>query len=269
MLSDVQLSDGTKIRVSDTGQGPVILLVHGFPLDHTMWVQQISELQSEFRVIAPDMRGFGESDSVDATLTMDQLAEDLGDLLCQLEIHAPVVLCGLSMGGYVAFRFLEKFRDRLQAVVFCDTRAAADTEEVVQNRLRVAEIVSLKGPGAIVDGMIEKLFAASTISRQPEIVDGTRTVIMNAASVSIAAASRGMAERPDSTEMLKAIDLPTLWICGVDDAITTLEEMRGLAAQTPHGQFVEVANAGHMAPLEAPETVNLAIRDFVRQSFAE
>lgn len=268
-MTDVQLADGTKIRVSDTGQGPVILLVHGFPLDHTMWVEQIRELQTDFRVIAPDLRGFGESGSVEGTLTMDQLAVDLAELLDQLDINEPIVLCGLSMGGYVAFRFLERFRDRLGGVVFCDTRAAADNEDGVQNRLRVAEVVSLKGPAAIVDGMIEKLFASSTLSERTEVVDATRTVIMNAASSSIAAASRGMAERPDSTEMLTAIDLPTLWICGVDDQITTLEEMRGLAGQTPNGQLVEVANAGHMAPLEAPDVVNAALRRFVRESLTE
>jgi len=263
-MTSIQLSDGHTLAVHDSGTGPVVLFVHGFPLDHSMWLGQLDEFSRDHRVIAPDLRGFGNSGFTDGTVSMSQFASDLIELLDALQVTEPVVLCGLSMGGYIAFRCLDQFAPRFKATILCDTRAGEDSPEGVRNRLRVAEIVSEKGPAAIADGMMEKLFAPQTFDRQPQVVEATRQVVLDAPASSVAAASRGMAARPDSSHLLPSITMPTLWICGVHDAITTADEMKTAAAQTPDARFEPISDAGHMAPLERPAAVNAVIRDFLK-----
>jgi 3-oxoadipate enol-lactonase len=254
-----------ELNVLERGRGAPLLLVHGFPLDHTMWSGQIDALSDACRVIAPDLRGFGASDVTAGTVTMERLADDLAGLLDALEIVGPVTLCGLSMGGYVAWQFWQRHRSRLARLILCDTRAAADSPETAQVRRESADRVLIEGPGFLVDGMIEKLFAPKTglAPGRAEIIDATRRTILNSSPVGIAAALRGMAQRADVTGLLPEIDVPTLAVCGQHDAISSVEEMRGFATRIPAARFVEIPNAGHMAPLENPVAVNEAIRSFL------
>lgn len=244
-------------------EGPTLLLVHGFPLDHSMWRQQLTELSDSCRVLAPDLRGFGQSDVTPGLVTMEQHADDLAALLDVLVIREPVVLCGLSMGGYVAWQFVQRHRARLAKLVLCDTKAAADTAEGAKGRLETAEKVIMQGPQILVDAMLPKLFAADTATKQPDIVKATRKVMLDTSREGAAASARGMAQRQDMTSKLAAIDLPTLVICGEHDAIATVAEMRGIASALPHAEFVEVPGAGHMAPLESPTVVNAALSRFI------
>lgn len=245
------------------GDGPPLLLVHGFPLDHSMWNQQIEALAVDHQVIAPDLRGFGQSGGVGEITTMEQFADDMSDLLAALNIEVPVTFCGLSMGGYVAWQFFRRHRQRLSKLILCDTRAIADPPEVAQGRLDSAQRVVEEGVEFLVDGMIEKLFAPSTVENQPVIVTECRGAMMAAPPAGVAAALRGMAARPDSTSLLAEIDVPTLVICGQHDAISTVDEMQSIAKQISGARFQEVANAGHMSPLEDPTVVNRTIRDFI------
>ena len=279
--------NGTELWYVDRGAGLPLLLVHGFPLDHTMWAGQIAALAggtNEFlvgeaywagpgqtkisappcRVIAPDLRGFGRSPRRgDDTVTMDQFADDLAGLLDGLAIREPVVLCGLSMGGYIAFQFWRRHAARLRGLILCDTRAAADTPEAAAARHGMAERVLREGPAPLVESMLPRLFAETTRQRQPQVIERLRSVMMSGDPRGIAAAARGMAERPDMTPMLGEIRCPTLVLVGQNDVISTPAEMRGIAAAIPGAKFVEISAAGHLAPLENAAEVNAAIAKFL------
>lgn len=260
-MLQIQLND-IQLHVQDQGHGPPLVLVHGFPLDHTMWRGQLDALAAEFRVIAPDLRGFGRSEASDSMVTMEHFADDLAGMLDAMGIDQPITLCGLSMGGYICWQFWRRHARRLRALILCDTRAAADPPDVAQMRRENAKRVLAEGPNFLADGMLEKLFASHSQTDQKEVLAATRQVILDSSPIGVAAALLGMAERPDSTEILKDIDLPALVICGRHDVISTIDEMRAIAAGMPRAQFVEIADAGHMSPLENPHPFNDAVSSF-------
>ena len=248
----------------ERGSGPPLVLVHGFPLDHTMWVGQIDVLSKSHRVIAPDLRGFGQSGVTAGLATMPRMADDLFELLSGLAVHEPVILCGLSMGGYVAWQFARRYPEQIAKLIACDTRAIADTPEAAANRIALAERVLKEGPAFVAESMLPKLFAPATLASKAPCVEATRAVIMRTDPKGIAAASRGMAQRPDVTPWLAQIDVPALVVCGQHDAISTVDEMRGIAQSLPRAKFVEIAGAGHMSPLEKPAEFNAAVSEFLR-----
>ncbi len=257
---------GTQLHVVERGNGPPLLFVHGFPLDHQMWHGQIEAFSQDFRVIAPDLRGFGDSEANLEDVSMATFADDLASLLDVLLVDQPVSFCGLSMGGYVAWQFWKRHRPRLDKLILCDTRAAADSREAAEARRETAERVLEQGTGMLVDTMIPKLFSTKTRNTNPAIVDATATVIRNANARGVAAALRGMAGRPDVTSWLPDVQVPTLVICGQHDAISAVSEMQTLADQLPEATFVVIPECGHMAPLEDPEYVNQALRTFLQGS---
>ncbi|HRF01264.1 MAG TPA: alpha/beta fold hydrolase [Pirellulaceae bacterium] len=244
-------------------RGPVLLLVHGFPLDHSMWRFQIEQFADRCRVVAVDLRGFGASRSNDEIVTMDQLADDCARLLDRIGIDEPVTWCGLSMGGYVGWQFWRRHRARLERLVMCDTRAKGDTDEVARGRRRMAYDVIASGPRPVADSMLPRLFAPETFRRYPERVAEIEQVILRTEPRAIAAAQRGMAVRLDVTSWLGSIDLPALLVCGADDEISRPEEMEGMAAAMPAARFVCLPDAGHMAPLENPEAFGRSLDAFL------
>lgn len=257
-----------ELNVVDRGHGHPVLFVHGFPLNHTMWQAQLDRLAERFRVLAPDLRGFGESGVTEGTVGMPQFADDLDGLLEALGIAEPVSLCGLSMGGYIAWAFVRRYPQRLRSLILCDTKAAPDTPEGAEGRLQTARDVLENGPETLAESMPAKLFAESTLQHQPQLVEQVRQMILTTDPRGIAAALRGMAERPDSTELLPGIRVPTLMLAGIEDRLTTPEEMRSMAEATPEAEFVEVPDAGHMAPLENPSFVNDALARFLAAAAA-
>lgn len=258
-----QTVNGVELAFVDQGAGTPVLLVHGFPLDHTMWNAQIDALSKDCRVIAPDLRGFGQSGAGDGTVTIGQLADDLAALLDGLGIDQPIVLCGLSMGGYVAFQFWQKHGGRLAGLILCDTRAVTDTPEMAAGRLEMAERVLREGPAPLVEQMMPKLFAQTTAKDRPELVDSLHRVMMATDPSAIAATAGGMAQRPDMVARLAEIDCPTLVIVGEQDAISTPDEMREIARAIPRARFVEIPGSGHMSPMERPAEVNAAMLEFL------
>lgn len=263
-MPEIKLKDGT-VQLDDQGTGPPLLLVHGFPLDRSMWAGQLAELSQTARVLAPDLPGFGASGgwTLDGPLTMERLADTLAELLEALQIHEPVTFCGLSMGGYVAWQFWARHRTRLRQLVLCDTRAAADTPEAAAGREQTAQQVLRDGPAQLAENMLAKLFAPATAGAQPALLEATRAVMASAPSATVAAALRGMAVRRDMTPQLPQVDVPCLLVCGEHDAITPLQEMRSVADALPAAQLVAVPDAGHLAPLEQPAAVNSALREFL------
>ncbi len=261
-MSLVPLSE-VHLNVHLAGSGPPLLLVHGFPLDHSMWDAQIAHCAATHTVIAPDLRGFGASDATTGTVTMARFADDLAELLVELGIAEPVCLCGLSMGGYIAFEFFRRHRSRLNRLVLCDTRAAADSPEARAQRYETADRVTLEGPVFLAESMPERMYAPRTHRQQPELVAATRDTIRRAPRSGVAAASRGMAEREEATRWLGEIDLPTLVVAGEHDAISPAAEMQAFASQIPGARFVPLAHAGHMAPQEQPQAFNPVLASFL------
>ena len=254
-----------QLQVLERGRGMPVLLVHGFPLDHSMWDAQIEPLAESCHVIAPDLRGFGGSQVISGTATMEAMADDLAALLDALHVKEPVVFCGLSMGGYVAFQFWRKYAARLRALVLCDTRAAPDTPEAAAGRLTLVEKVLQTGAECVADAMLPKLFASDSLQNFPGAIAAQREVILRTAPAGIAAALRGMATRPDAREYLSKIALPTRIIVGQHDTISIPEEMRGIAEGIRGSEFVVVPQAGHMTPVENPAGFNAALKPFLHR----
>jgi pimeloyl-ACP methyl ester carboxylesterase len=256
---------GVDLHVLVRGAGHPLLLVHGFPLDHSMWGPQIERFASQAQVIAPDLRGFGSSGVTVGTVTMEQMADDLAAILDGLGVTEPVVLCGLSMGGYVAFQFARKYPQRLRALVLCNTRSAADTPEARQSRLKMVDQVLTVGPAFVADAMLPRFFTTETFQRVPGAVEFVRERILLTPAEGIAAALRGLAERPDVTELLSQLRVATLVVAGADDAITPAGEMREMAAKIANSEFIELPGAGHLTALEAPVEFNSVLARFLRR----
>jgi 3-oxoadipate enol-lactonase len=253
-----------QLQVVERGKGSPLVLVHGFPLDHSMWQGQLDGLADRYLLIAPDLRGFGASDVTAGTVSMQQMADDIAALLAAMQVTEPVAFCGLSMGGYVAWQFALRHPQRLARLILCDTRAIADAPEAAEGRRKTASKVLTEGAKVVADAMLPKFFAPATQQRHPEVIEATRQVILRTNPQGIAAALLGMAERPDVTSRLAEIRVPALVICGRHDVISAPAEMRQIAEQLPDARFVEIEDAGHMAPFEQPAAVNSAIREFLR-----
>src|SRR5215213_4179916 len=211
------------LAYTDSGAGRPIVLIHGYPFNRSLWIEQISALSNSYRIIAPDLRGFGDSDASQDPSTMDRLAADVAALMDHLEI-ARATIGGLSMGGYVALAFYKQFASRVRALVLADTRAQADTEEAKQTRAQQAEKALSEGMAGIADAMLPKLLTPETVSKHPDIVKRVRDMMLKQKPEGAAGSLLGMAERDDQTELLSTITVPTLIIVGAEDAITTVAD---------------------------------------------
>lgn len=255
------------LAFDDVGPGPAVVLLHGFPLDHNMWFYQRGALGSIYRLILPDLAGFGASPTPLGPATIDAMADDVLETLDHLGLDTPVVLGGLSMGGYVALSLMERAPERFRALILLDTKATPDTPEVARNReTQAQEVLSAGSAASLVATMIPRLFAAGTIQKHPEIVAPVADTIRRTDPAGVAAALRAMATRPDRSGILGSIRIPTLVLGGTQDAITPPDVMRDLASAIPSSQYREVPNSGHMSPLENPEYVNTAIQTFFTDS---
>ncbi len=252
-------ANGIEFAVEDAGSGAPVLLIHGFPLTHEMWAEQIRFLSQSHRVIAPDLRGFGASQVVDSPATIETYADDLAAICEALEVKEPVAVCGFSMGGYILFEFWRKYPRKVRSLVLCDTRVVSDTPEVAKDRWKMADRVLDSGNESLVIGMVEKLFSPATISGHPALVQQTAAMMRANSPTGIAVALRAMAGRDDSTYLLAGIELPVKVIVGEDDVISTPAEMRGIAQAVPQAEFITIPVAGHLAPLENPDAVNIAL----------
>jgi 3-oxoadipate enol-lactonase len=259
--------DSIEFTYQDQGTGQPVVLLHGFPLDSRMWSWQIENLSKSCRVIAPNLRGFGGSGLKPGDKTrgvsMAEYATDVAKLLDAISVSEPVILCGFSMGGYIMWQFLRQFPQRVKAFVPCDTRVIADTAEAKAGRLKSADEVLKSGVESVVAAMLPKLVAESTRQNQPEVVEQLTTIMRSCPPEAVSASLRGMAERPDVTAELSSFTQPALVIVGASDAISSSQEMCGIADKLPNAKFVEISNSGHMTTLENPAAVNSAISEFV------
>jgi len=251
--------NGTQLAYREAGEGSPLLLIHAFPLGGAMWQPQLDGLSQQRRVIAPDLRGFGASPLGQPPAALEQYADDLAALLDALGI-AQTAVGGLSMGGYIAFAFLRKYRERVTALVLADTRAGPDSEEARQGRERNAQLAEREGAGPIADQMLPKLLAPGA---SEDLRAQVAALIRANQGAGVAAALRCMAARPDASLLLPTIDVPTLVLVGAEDALTPPEEARAIQASIAGSTLVEIPHAAHLSNLEAPEPFNAAVRNFL------
>jgi 3-oxoadipate enol-lactonase len=230
-----------------------------------MWSAQETDIGSVYRVIAPDLRGHGKSAAPEGVYTVEELAGDVIDTLDSLAIREPVVVGGLSMGGYVALALMAARPERVRALMLMDTRAAADTPEAAGNREGLARRVETEGnTSAVVNAMLPRLFSPYTRQNRAAVIEPIAAAMERTPIRAVTGSLRGMAQRPDRTADLARIHVPTLVLVGADDVITPPDEARAMAQAIPNARLAVIPNAGHLAPLENPTATNAAILDFLR-----
>ncbi len=253
-----------QIGYDDQGSGPPVVFLHGFPHDRSLWAQQRTALAARARCIAPDLRGFGESTSR-APYSMDQYADDVVALLDWLEIESAVI-CGLSMGGYVAMALWRRHPDRVRAMILCDTRATADSDETRVARNAMIILAHNGGADAVAEKQLPGMVGATTRARRPEVVESVRVMMARQSVSGIVGALEALRDRPDSRDTIASITVPVLIIVGDEDVLTPVQDaqaMRDLLPSTTIARFERIADSGHATCVERPAAVTHAIAEFL------
>lgn len=253
--------NGINIVYDDVGTGLPIVFLHAFPLNRTMWGPQEVALSKRFRVISIDLRGHGESDAPYWKYSLEQYALDVKEVLVQLGITRALFV-GLSMGGYLEFALYRRYPDLILGFVFADTRAEADKPEQIQWRFSLAQRTAAIGPAAVIAEMLPKLLAPQTYERNADLVERVRSIQATAPVPGIIGDLMAMAERPDSTDLLPSITVPTLVIVGHDDVLTTPADAERIAGGIPGAKLVITPDAGHLSNMEQPDLFNRAVGEF-------
>jgi pimeloyl-ACP methyl ester carboxylesterase len=244
-----------------------ILFVHGFPLNRSMWQPQMDFFAETHRCIAPDLRGHGETTYVGpklgpSQLSMDVMADDLAALLDHLRIDKAIV-CGLSMGGYIAFAFWRRHASRISALILADTKSVADSAEAKANRLRQADMAAKEGLKPIAKAMLPRLIAPQCVGSVLDVA--IRGMIENTRADEIVPTLHALANRPDSTPTLATINVPTLVVIGERDAIASVQEAQAMRDGIgSNATLTVIPSAGHMSNMEQPQSFNVAMARFLR-----
>lgn len=262
-MNQIDLGD-VMLTVHSRGSGPPLVLLHGFPFDHRMWSGQ-EPLADSLRVVAPDLRGFGGSTAGDGIESIRQLADDVARLMDALHLKTGAILCGLSMGGYVAQQLAVHHPSKFRGLILVDTRLEADTDAVRAGRAELAASVGRLGSRVAAEAMVPKLLAASTAGSPARrtVEEELRRMILSTSPETIIAALAALAARPDMRSAMAAVRVPTLLVVGEEDVITPPEAMRTILDVMPHAELLVVPGCGHMTPMERPEIFNRAMIDFV------
>jgi len=268
----------------DEGDGPAVFLLHGYPFNRSMWREQIDFLSADgFRAIAPDLIGISDklqlvADSIEhETLrqrqaeayrtirTMESMARDVSALMDDLKIDQAVI-CGLSMGAYVAFEFVHLFPTRVRALVLAGARAQGPDEDEKQSREQQAHRILTEGMGLVAGAMLPKLLAPRTLAEKPNVVSRVREMILRTDPRGAAAAQRGMAARRDYSNDLTDIDAPTLIIAGRQDAVRKAEDAEFIRRGLGNSRLEIIDDAGHLMNMEQPEVFNRLLLSFIGEA---
>ena len=256
------------IRTSDaqlfyevSGDGPSVVLLHPFPLNHKFWAAAATQLSRRYRLIIPDLRAHGASELGEGPATMQKLADDLSRI-CREEKAGKAAFVGVSIGGYLLFEFWRRYREQVRALVLANTRAGAETPESKAARLQAADRVLREGTAGFIEEMLAKLLSPVTRSNRPDIVDAARKMMQVMSPEDVAGVQRGMAERPDSIATLTTIHVPTLIIAGEDDSVPR-SEFELMRQKIAGSELRVIARAGHYAALEKPEEFGGLLRGFL------
>jgi len=251
------------LSYDDVGEGSIpIVFLHGFPFDKTMWQEQLDYLKSTHRVIALDIRGFGKSTDEESHLSMDLFANDLILFIDRLGLEK-VIICGLSMGGFIALNAMKRFPSRFEALILCDTQCIADSYEVKSKRYKTIEDIQEYGVTNFNEGFIKNVFHEDSINNKPELVEQLRKVVFSNSQHIITQGLVALAERSETCSILNDISIPTLIICGKEDVVTPLDESKFLNKNIKGSVLHVITNAGHVSNLEEPIKFNKHLRNFL------
>lgn len=274
MKTETLQIDQRQASLRDIGSGPPLLLVHGFPLDSTLWSEQWEALSSNFRVLCPDLPGFGASQAVvdseyQVQASMTFLADWLAKLIDQVVPGQPVHYCGLSMGGYIGWEFGRRHGDRVRSMIACNTRAAADDAKVRRGRELAAREVLRDGAEPLARRMVQRLFLSpdqvpeNHRQRMQACRQQTMSVMAQTDPAAIAAGQRAMGQRADFSQLLGDWSIPLLMVAGQEDPITTPESMLAEAQRVPGARYECIPDSAHLTPLENPEPWNQLVTEFL------
>jgi len=249
---------------AEAGTGIPILFIHGYPLSNKLWEPQFLELADNFRLVIPDLRGHGFSVNAPGPFSMEQMADDCAFLLDHMNIKEKIILCGLSMGGYVTFTFYRKFQDRIAGMILTATRAAADTDQVRKNRESVIETVSNGEIGLVLDAMLPKLLSPENYRNNHSVLTKVKAIMQSAVTKdTIVNDQIALLNRKSSLPLLSKIKKSVLIIHGIDDQIVPIQEAQAMHASIPGSQLVLLPQAGHLPNLEQPNLFNSTVRKFI------
>lgn len=248
----------------ESGIGLPLVLLHAFPLSSAMWLEQREILGARCRVITPDQRGFGGSPLGSDEPSLGECADDVLALLDRLELES-VVLGGLSMGGYVAMELLRRAPERVSALLLADTKASADSAEAKEGRLRTAETVEREGTAQLSETMLPALLGATTLERRPAVAGRVRGLVAAAPPAAVAWASRAMAARPDSFDVLRATDVPALVVVGEQDTLSPVAQAQEMVDALPQGRLAIMPEAGHLSAVEDPGSFGAGVTGFLEE----
>jgi pimeloyl-ACP methyl ester carboxylesterase len=244
------------------GDGPALVLLHPFPVNHEFWLPVAEALSARYRVVLSDLRGHGDSGAGEGPVTMEKLAGDIARVMDHADVgRAPLI--GVSIGGYALFEFWRKHRGRVAALGLCNTKAEVDSAEGRAARLKAAEDVIERGTEPFIESMIPRVFGKSTREARPDLVEGAMQMMRQMSPEDVAQVQRGMAERPDSVETLKTINVPTLLVTGEEDNLTGVKEAELMRRHISRSEMRVIAKAGHYAAWEQPEDVGRLLRQFL------
>ncbi len=255
-------SDDAEIFYEIRGKGPPVVLLHPFPCNHEFWYPIAEALESRYRLILPDLRGHGNSEIGDGPALMQKHASDIIRVLDVTGVGKAAFI-GCSIGGYILYEFWRRFRDRVNALVLCDTRPQADTAEARASRLQAAAAVLEQGTEMFLDTMIPKLMGRTTVTTRPDVVAGSRAMMREMSAEDINQIQQGMAARPDSVADLKTINVPTLIVIGEEDVLSTVADGELMRQNIAGSQLKVIPKAGHYAPWEQPQEVGPVLRQFL------
>ena len=249
------------VGLEESGRGVPVVWLHGFQHDRTVWAPQLASPAPGFRYLAPDLPGFGESVQL-ADPSLDAWADWIATLLDTLAIDRAVI-AGLSMGGYLAFAFWRRHPRRVLGLVLADTRPGPDSEEARGKRREMQSLVLAEGPGAIADRMIAGMVGKTSHAERPAAVATIDAVMRRASVGGITDGLQALMDRDDSTATLATITVPTLVLCGEEDALTPVAESRAMSAAITGSRLALIAGAGHVSNIESPEVFNALLSDFL------
>lgn len=244
------------------GDGPPVVLLHPFPVHHEFWLPMAESLSSRYRLILPDLRGHGDSEVGEGPATMQKHAADLLRVLDDARVERACIF-GVSIGGYVLFEFWRQHRSRVTALGLCNTKAPADGAEAKAGRLAAAKDVLERGTEAFLESMIPRLFGRSTRETRPDLVAHALRMMRIMSPQDIAQVQQGMAERPDSVNTLKTINVPALLISGDEDVLTGVNEAELMRQHIVGSELRIIPKAGHYAPWEQSELAARLLRQFL------
>lgn len=252
-----------QLSYDDVGEGSVpVIFLHGFPFDKTMWYDQLDFLKFSYRLISCDIRGFGKSTDEESTLSIDLFTDDLIKFMDKLGIDKAII-CGLSMGGYIALNAIKRFPNRFDALILCDTQCIADTTEVKEKRYKTIDEIEGGGVTNFNEGFIESVFHKDSITNNKELVGQVRSVVFANSEHIIKQGLVALAERSETCSILNEISVPTLIICGREDEVTPLAQSESMNEAINDSELRVIDHAGHLSNLEQPHEFNQHLSDFL------